>query len=98
MKRLSLAAFLFVLASLIAGVQAQTPQIPDSSPSQETRPRIVQPAPSQGQPSASQQRPLAESESLETIPLGTVVGTKPDARPQVAGPAATEHPAEAVVG
>ena len=99
MKRLSLAAFLFVLASLTAAVQAQTPQIPGSSPSQETRPRIVKPAaPSQGQPSASQQRPLAEPESLEqTIPQGTIVGTKPEARPQVAGPAATEHRAEAVV-
>jgi hypothetical protein len=83
MKRTSLASLL-VIVFLSLGAQAQTPtasQTPSPVPVEETRPRTISPAPTV-QPSA----PQPEEE--------TVVGTKPDARPQVAGPAATERHVE----
>ncbi|HEY3037667.1 MAG TPA: hypothetical protein VGJ66_02965 [Pyrinomonadaceae bacterium] len=99
MKRISTSALLPIIALLAASAQAQTPQTPQNqSPSSglETRPRIVQPAPAQEQPSPSEQRAVTEPESTEQpIPKATVVGTKPEARPQVAGPAATERRVEA---
>lgn len=97
MKRNSLAASV-IIVFLVADAQAQEPEMrptPSSSPILETRPRIFSPAPTQGQPSAPQQRPEADSRSSdEGLPQGTVVGRKPETRPQVAGPAATERRVE----
>lgn len=98
MKRTSLAAMLVVIVFLSVGVQAQTPpatQTQSPAPSQETRPRTVSPASTAGKPSASRPQPVAEPENAEqALPPGTVVGTKPEARPSAAGPAAIERRVE----
>ena len=97
MKRNSLAASV-IIVFLVAGAQAQAPEMrPTQSPSPvlETRPRIFSPAPTRGQPAAPRQRAEADSPSSdEGLPQGTVVGRKPETRPQVAGPAATERRVE----
>jgi len=86
MKRISLAGLL-ALAISLAAAQAQTPPSQTPSPNLETRPRLITaPAPR----SNPQTVPAAEG-SDATIPQGTVVGTVPDSRPEVAGPAATER-------
>jgi hypothetical protein len=92
MKNYSLAALLLLLAIAPAVVRAQSPN-PSPSVNPATNPtQRVQPPP--------EQRPVAEPESNQpTVPQGTVVGTKPEAKPAVAGPAATERhvePARAV--
>jgi hypothetical protein len=87
MKRISLAAVLLVMASSWAGAQAQTPETTSPSPNPETRPRVITP---DRQP---QSQPDAE-DTDSSLPRGVVVGTKPDTRPEVAGPAATERRAE----
>jgi hypothetical protein len=96
MKRTSLATLL-VIFFLVAGARAQTPPTPTQSPSpgQETRPRVISPAPTAGQPPAAEKSTVGEPESTEqALPPGIVVGSKPEVRPQVAGPAATERRAE----
>jgi len=81
MKKTSLA--LLVIVFLLAGAQAQTPQSLRTPPTQ---------SPS---PSASVRRPVAEPESTEQAPpQGIVVGTKPEVRPRVVGPFATERRVE----
>jgi hypothetical protein len=98
MKRTSLAAMLVVIVFLSVGVQAQTPPATETqslAPSQETRPRTVSPVPTAGKPSASRPQPVAEPENAEqALPPGAVVGTKPEARPSAAGPAAIERRVE----
>jgi hypothetical protein len=50
----------------------------------------------QAPPAKPEQPPVTELESIEpALPQGVVVGTKPESRPQVAGPAATERRVEA---
>jgi hypothetical protein len=97
MNRTSLATLL-VIVFLSAGARAQTPPTTTQSPSpgQETRPRVVSPAPpTAGQPPASEKSAVGEPESTEQAsPPGIVVGYKPEVRPQVAGPAATERRVE----
>lgn len=86
MKRTSPSALLLVIALLMAGVQAQTPQTRQTPPTQ---------SPS---PSASVRRTVAEPESIEqALPQGVVVGTKPEVRPRVVGPFATERRVEPAV-
>src|SRR6185295_13917335 len=95
MKRISLASLL-VVVSLSAVARAETtPASQDLPSSQETRPRTASPAPAP-QPSESEQRPVATPENVapSSEPEGAIVGTKPEARPQVAGPAATERRVE----
>ncbi len=90
MKNNSLAALVLLLAIAPAVVRAQTPNpSPSINPATSTTPapRAQQPPP--------EQRPVAEWESNQpTVPQGTVVGTKPEAKPAVAGPAATERHVE----
>ena len=97
MKRNSLAASV-IIVFLVAGAQAQAPEMlpsPSPSPVLETRPRIFSPAPTQGQPAAPRQRAEPDSQGNEEgLTQGTVVGRKPETRPQVAGPAATERRVE----
>lgn len=89
MKRTSLAALLLVLAIVPAGIRAQTQ---NSSPGPEARPRTTSPASGQRPPSVSDRPRLAATgEAEQTEPQGVVVGTRPESRPQVAGPAATER-------
>lgn len=92
MKNTSLAALLLLLAVAPAVVRAQTPN-PSPSTNPATTATPAAPVPRVQQP--VEQRPVAEPESIEpTVPQGTVVGTKPEARPAVAGPAATERHVE----
>ncbi|MDQ1727968.1 MAG: hypothetical protein QOD33_93 [Pyrinomonadaceae bacterium] len=91
MKKNSLAVVLLILGELAGGIQAQTtsaPQTQDPLPNSETRPRTI------ASPVVVK-RPVAETENVPPAsPLGTTVGTKPETRPLVAGPAATERHAE----
>jgi hypothetical protein len=102
MKRTSPAGLLLVFALLASGAEAQTSQAPptrqpqEPSPNSETRPRTVSSPPVQAPPAKPEQPPVTELESIEpALPQGVVVGTKPESRPQVAGPAATERRVEA---
>jgi hypothetical protein len=101
MKRTYLAALLLVVALLAAGAEAQTTPAPQTrqnqepSPNSETRPRTVSSPPVQAPPAKPEQPPVTEPEGNEpALPQGVVVGTKPESRPQVAGPAATERRVE----
>ena len=101
MKRTYLAALLLVVALLAAGAEAQTTPAPQTrqnqepSPNSETRPRTVSSPPVQAPPAKPEQPPVTEPEANEpALPQGVVVGTKPESRPQVAGPAATERRVE----
>lgn len=87
MKRISLAGLL-VFAISLAAAQAQTPPTQTPSPNLETRPRLITTAP--GQRANPQTEPDAE-DSDATTPQRAVVGTVPDSRSEVAGPAATER-------
>src|SRR6266542_2054378 len=100
MKRISLAALLLV-ALPAAGALAQTSPKPqtgqtqDASPNSETRPRTISPPAMQAPPANPEERPAVEQESVEpAAPQGGGFGTKPESRPQVAGPAATERRVE----
>ena len=56
---------------------------------------MISPAPTAGQPPASEKSTVGEPESTEqALPPGIVVGSKPEVRPQAAGPAATERRVE----
>lgn len=90
MKRISLAGLL-VFAISLAATQAQTPPTQTSSPNLETRPRLITTPP--GQRSYPQVIPETEDSDAETQ-QGAVIGTVPDGRPEVAGPAATERHGE----
>ncbi len=97
MKRISLAALLLVSAMFLVGAQAQTPPSRQSQqPSNpEARPRTTSPAPAKRPPSASDPRSVPAAEETEPTELqGVVVGTRPERRPLVAGPAATERRVE----
>ncbi len=87
MKRISLAGSL-VFAISLAAAHAQTPPTQTPSPNLETRPRLITTTPEQR--SNPQAVPEAEDSDPAT-PQGAVVGTVPDGRPEVAGPAATER-------
>jgi hypothetical protein len=90
MKKTSPAGFLLVIALLAAGLQAQTPApTPASEPNSATRPRIATTP-----PATVKQLPADATGVSPASSLGTVVGTKPESRPQVAGPAATERRTE----
>jgi hypothetical protein len=92
MKIISLPALLVIATSLV-GAQAQTPQTTTPTPEPDARPRIY----STGLPSAQPTAPKAQSDFDDdevTTPQGAVVGTRPESRPEVAGPAATERKAE----
>jgi hypothetical protein len=94
MKRIFPAAVLLVIGLPLAAAQAQTrptPQTQNPPPSAEPRARPAAAAP-QNQPSPAVPRPLTDAdETEESLPQGTIVGSKPEARPQVAGPAAVER-------
>ena len=90
MKRISLAAVLFVIGLPLAAPQAQTRQTRQTqnpSPGSETRPRTTAAAP-QSRPSTSESRPVPNADETESLPQDAVVGSKPESRPQVGGPAA----------
>ena len=93
MKKYSLAALALLFAISPAGIQAQTP-----NPSSGTRPRTITappaPLPNQSPVESPKEEPRPVSESEPATPQGTVVGNKPQASPQVAGPAATERHVE----
>src|SRR5678815_5771205 len=90
MKRISLAGLL-VFAISLAATQAQMPPTQTSFPNLETRPRLITTPP--GQQSYPQVVPETEDSDAETQ-QGAVIGTVPDGRPEVAGPAATERHGE----
>jgi hypothetical protein len=92
MKRFSLVALLLVIS--LAGVQAQKPQTQNPSPDRESRPRIVSTAPAIPAPTVPLPKTVPASDDVEDAPQGVVVGTKPESRPEVAGPAATERRSE----
>lgn len=92
MKRISFASLLLVVAFSLAAGQTQAPQTKTPSPSPEPRPRVNLPVAPLTQPSESQVADPEESEV--TSPQGTIVGSKPESRPQVGGPAATERRVE----
>jgi len=92
---------MLVVALLAAGAEAQTTPAPQTrqtqepSPNSETRPRTVSSPPVQAPPAKPEQPPVTEPEGDEpALPQDLVVGTKPESRPQVAGPAATERRVE----
>jgi hypothetical protein len=97
MKRISLACLLLVAVSL-AVAQAQTPltktpQTKTPSASPEPRPRVN---PSEKTLPAE---PFTDSDEDDpNTPQGTIVGSKPESRPQVGGPASTERRAEPLAG
>ena len=91
MKRNSLAIFVIVFFAALTSIQAQTQP---ASQDQESRPRITtsRPPVSQATPTPPRVIPVIPSPAPAGSP-GVVVGTKPEARPPVAGPTATErHP------
>jgi len=99
MKRISFAALSLVIS--MTGAQAQTPETKNPLPNPESRPRIISPAPERVAPAPP--RPNAEAPAADAedptplgtqIPQGTIVGTQPERRPEVAGPAATERRAD----
>lgn len=90
MKRNSLAAFLPVIIISLASAQAQTTEKKNPTPSSEPS-RIISPAPAQRTaPVVPQSEPATGGAQL-TTPQGSMVGTKPEAKPTVAGPNATER-------
>jgi hypothetical protein len=88
MKRISLAAFLPLIVISTAYAQVQNPQTKTPEP-----PRVVIPVPVLTGTPAPLPEP-ASGDSQLTVPQGTVVGTKPESRPDVAGPSATERRSE----
>jgi hypothetical protein len=98
MKRISSGCLLLVIATSLAVAQAQTsptktPPTKNPSPSPELRPRLNSSLPQQAKPSPPE--PLTDVDEDEgTRPQGTIVGSRPESRPQVGGPAATERRAE----
>lgn len=95
MKRISSACLLLVIATSLAAAQTQTPQRKNPSPSPEPRPRINSSLPPQQRPSPAKPQSVTDSEEDElNSPQATIVGSKPESRPRVAGPAATERRAE----
>jgi hypothetical protein len=90
MKRISFAALLLVIACSLAAAQTQAPQTKTPSPSPEPWPRVSAPLAPIARPAERQSVPDSEENEV-TSPQGTVVGSKPESRPQVGGPAATER-------
>src|SRR2546423_2655049 len=99
MKRITLASFFLVIASVMAAAQTQT-QSQYPSPNPDTRPRIISPMPAQPRPSPPQPQPgPPASQRLGQIPTPDVLpGNKPEPRPPVAGPAATAGRSEQPAG
>ena len=91
MKKDFFAPVLLLVCSSLASAQTQ-PQPKNPPSSSESRPRVVSPAPSPSIPSVKVE---TDSEINEVnAPKGTIVGSKPESRPPVAGPTATERHAE----
>ena len=91
MKRISLAGSLLVIAIALAVAQAQTPS---PSPYSETRPRTTptaSPTPPQIQLLPPRTYPPPSQSTEQTQRPGVVLGNQPEARPEEAGPAATER-------
>jgi hypothetical protein len=88
MKSPNLAFVFIVIASVLPAAQGQT-QNPSSDP--DTRPRSVSPMPAQVQSPVQQPQPAPPASPRwgQTPPRGISPGTNPEARPPVAGPAAT---------
>lgn len=95
MKRISLAGSLLVIAIALAVAQAQTPSPPTPSSNSETRrPRnapTASPTPPPIQLLPPQTYPPPSQGTEQTQPPGVVLGNQPEARPEEAGPAATER-------
>ena len=89
MKKDFFAPVLLLVCSSLAAAQTQ-PQPKNPPSSSESRPRVVSPAPS---PSIPNVKVETDSETVNA-PKGTIVGSKPESRPPVAGPTATERHAE----
>src|SRR6185436_2425416 len=92
MKRISFAALSLVIS--VTSAQAQTPETKNPLPPSESRPRIFAPAPEQVAPAPARPRPEDPADVEEAgppVPQGTIVGTQPERRPEVAGPTATER-------
>src|SRR5688572_7648814 len=98
MKRNSLAGSFLVFAIALTVAQAQTPGSRNSSPNSETRPRSTATAsptpPPQIQLLPPQTYPPPSQSTEQTQPPGVVLGNQPEARPDEAGPAATERRSE----
>ena len=79
MKKILFAPALLLISTSLAVAQTRTePKNPQTG---ETRPRVIVPAEPQATPDAA----------AADAPKATIVGTKPENRPQVAGPTATER-------
>ncbi len=95
MKRISLAGSLLVIAIALAVAQAQTPS---PSPNSESRPRTTlptSPTPPHIQLLPPRTYPPPSQNPEQTQPPGVVLGNQPEARPEEAGPAATERRSDA---
>jgi hypothetical protein len=93
MKKVSSASFVLSILVSFAAAQGQTPSNVNPSPSQETRPRVtVAPVPSR----PSNPQSVTGSDESEDAAQGAIVGSKPEGRPLVAGPAATERRADSL--
>src|ERR1700730_2445809 len=90
MKRISLAGSLLVIAIALAVAQAQTPS---PSPYSETRPRTIPTASPTPQIQLLPPRtyPPPSQSNEQTQRPGVVLGNQPEAKPEEAGPAATER-------
>ncbi len=95
MKKKFLAAFLPVIVVSLASVEAQTLQTKNPTPGPEPAQRVTSSAPAQRSATPAPQSEPPAGDAQLTTPLGTVVGTKPEIKPDVAGPAATERRGEA---
>ncbi|MEP6913155.1 MAG: hypothetical protein ABI923_10400 [bacterium] len=90
MKRISLAGSLLVIVVALTVAQAQTPT---PGPYSETRPRTTptaSPTP-RTQPVPPRTYPPPSQSNQQTQRPGVVLGNQPEARPEEAGPAATER-------
>ncbi|HEV2826420.1 MAG TPA: hypothetical protein VGW76_02370 [Pyrinomonadaceae bacterium] len=88
MKRISFVLLLLVISS--PGAQAQTPQT-TPPPGSESRPRTVSPVPAMPSPTVPLPKAEPDSDDIEETAPGVVIGSKPESRPEVAGPTATER-------
>jgi hypothetical protein len=95
MKRISSASLLLLIVTSLAAAQSQTPAKKSPSPTSEPQPRINSSIASPVQASPSRTRSAADlGENELNSPQGSIVGSKPESRPQVAGPSATERRVE----
>src|SRR5258708_7464662 len=97
MKTIPTASLLLVIVIAWTAAQGQTPQPSNPLPSPEPQPRANSSLPAPESPLPLKTQPTTEADALAT-PEGTIVGSKPENRPQVAGPAATERRADLASG